>query len=76
MTTPPQLLTINDAAATLRVSRPTVYRYMDEGPSELRLRYIMVGERRRITSEAIRDFIAAREGDRPGGPGRTRDTRA
>jgi excisionase family DNA binding protein len=50
------LLNIPEVAAELRVSRSTVYRYIDDGL----LGTVHIGPRRltRVTREALADFIA------------------
>ncbi len=48
--------TIEEIAKKLRVSRVTVYRWMQSGA----LRYVMAGERRRIPQSALDAFL--REG--------------
>lgn len=53
-----QLYTIKQVAEHLQVSRKTVYDWMSAG----RLRYVLVGEHRRIPQSALEEFI------RPGEP--------
>ncbi len=48
--------TIEEVAQKLRVTRTTVYRWMQSGA----LRYVMAGERRRIPQSALDAFL--REG--------------
>jgi excisionase family DNA binding protein len=47
--------TINEAAELLGVTRKTIYQWMDSG----RLAFVVVGERRRITQDAMQAFIQA-----------------
>ncbi len=58
-----KLYTVNEAAARLNVHRATIYEWMRTG----KLRFVIVGQRRRIPQSAIDEFIKA------GGP--TLDTR-
>jgi excisionase family DNA binding protein len=48
--------TIEEVAKKLRVTRVTIYRWMQSGA----LRYVMAGERRRIPQSALDSFL--REG--------------
>ena len=54
-----QLYTIEEVAHLLKVSRKTLYAWMNTG----RLAFVVVGDRRRITESALNSFI--REG-KPG----------
>ncbi len=45
--------TIEEVARKLRVTRTTVYRWMQSGA----LRYVMAGERRRIPQSALNSFL-------------------
>ncbi len=45
--------TIEEVAKKLRVTRTTVYRWMQSGA----LRYVMAGERRRIAQSALDAFL-------------------
>lgn len=51
-----QFYTVEEVAKALRVTRQTIYRWMQSGA----LRYVLVGERRRIPHSALSAFI--REG--------------
>ncbi len=57
-----QWYTIKEAAERLGVTRKTLYAWMSDG----RLPFIWVGDRRKITHQALQDFI------KPGMPGETR----
>jgi excisionase family DNA binding protein len=48
-----ELLYIEEVAKRFRVTRKTVYDWMREG----KLRYVVVGGRRRIPEEAIVEFV-------------------
>jgi excisionase family DNA binding protein len=48
-----QLYTIEEAAKLLKVTRMTLYRFMKSGG----LRYVLVGDRRRIPQSALDAFI-------------------
>ena len=48
------LLTILEVAATLRISRSSVYRLFDSG----QLRWVQIGSTRRVSSAEIDRFIA------------------
>lgn len=48
-----QFYTVEEVASALKVTRQTVYRWMQSGA----LRYVMAGERRRITKAALDDFL-------------------
>lgn len=52
-----QLMTVNEVAAALRISRPTLYRLM--GRAEIP--YVKVGNRTLFRAEAIRQYIAKAE---------------
>ena len=51
-----QFYTVDEVAKALKVTRQSVYRWMQSG----QLRYVMVGDRRRISQSALNAFI--REG--------------
>ncbi len=51
-----QLYTIEEVSKLLKVSRKTLYEWMNAG----RLPFVLVGDRRRITQSAVSSFI--REG--------------
>jgi excisionase family DNA binding protein len=59
-----QLYTIEEVANLLKVSRKTLYEWMNAG----KLSFVLVGDRRRITQSAVNSFI--REGT-PAGDGGT-----
>lgn len=50
-----QLLTVTEAAAALRISRPTIYRLFAAGD----LRWVQVGAHRRVTAAEINRFNEA-----------------
>lgn len=52
-----QLLTVADTMKLLKVSKNTVYNYLNSGA----LKSIKIGHARRITPEALREFIYNRE---------------
>ena len=52
-------MSIADAAKALNVSRPTVYKLINDGS----LQTFKIGHRRLTTPEACRDYIRAREMD-------------
>ena len=52
-----ELLTIKEAAERLKVHRVTLYEWMRSG----QLRYVLVGQRRRIPESAIAEFIRTAE---------------
>lgn len=49
-----KLYTVNEICTILHMSRDSVYRFMREG----RLRYVIVGARRRVPQSALNTFIA------------------
>jgi excisionase family DNA binding protein len=49
------LLTVSEAAATLRISRSSIYRLFEAGE----LAWVQIGASRRLTSAEIHRFIAA-----------------
>lgn len=51
--TEPKLYTVNEALAVLKVSKPMLYKMMDQG----KLRYAKFGTRRIITQAAIVKLI-------------------
>jgi len=55
--TPPRLLSVNDAAAALSLSRASLYKELSAG----RLRTVHVGRRRLVPESALSDYIAERE---------------
>lgn len=61
------LLTVNEVAKYLKVSRPTVYKLMDEGE----IKYFVVGKRRRVHSREVDSYLMRKQGnetsDREGG---------
>jgi len=48
-----QFYTVEEVATTLKVTRQTVYRWMQSGA----LRYVLAGERRRVTQSALDAFL-------------------
>lgn len=48
-------MTVPEVAATLRVGRTTIYRLINDG----RLRYVIVGETKRIRPEDLEEYLAA-----------------
>ncbi len=48
-----QFYTVEEVAAALKVTRQTVYRWMQTGA----LRYVLAGERRRIPQSALDAFL-------------------
>jgi excisionase family DNA binding protein len=52
------LLTIKQAAETLQVSRPTLYRLFDSGL----LPWVQIGSHRRVAGSEIQRFIAENAG--------------
>lgn len=54
-----EYFTVDEVAKRFKVTRKTVYDWMREG----QLRYVLVGERRRIARSALVEFV------RPGMPG-------
>jgi excisionase family DNA binding protein len=52
--TPPLLLTIEDAARALAVSRPTVYRLIDSGA----LVRVKIGAAARVTAASVDAYVA------------------
>ncbi len=48
-----QFYTVEEVAAALKVTRQTVYRWMQSGA----LRYVLAGERRRVTQAALDAFL-------------------
>lgn len=48
-----QLYTVEEVALALKVTRQTVYRWMQSGA----LRYVVAGERRRISQSALDAFL-------------------
>jgi excisionase family DNA binding protein len=53
------LLTTGEVAGQLRIGRSRLYELMDEGF----IRYVHIGKLRRITPEAVADYIARLEAD-------------
>ena len=50
-------MTIADAAKALNVSRPTIYKFIQNG----KLQTFTIGRRRLLTPEALNKFIRSRE---------------
>jgi len=50
-------LSITDAAKALNVSRPTIYKEIQQG----RLQTFTIGRRRLVTPDALRDYVSQRE---------------
>ncbi len=48
-----QFYTVEEVAAALKVTRQTVYRWMQTGA----LRYVLAGERRRVSQSALDAFL-------------------
>ena len=50
-------MSITDAAKALNISRPTIYKEIQQG----RLKTFTIGTRRLTTPDALRDYIKSRE---------------
>ena len=50
-------MSIADAAKALNISRPTIYKEIQQG----RLQTFTIGRRRLVTPDALRSYVAGRE---------------
>lgn len=56
-----EILTVQEAAELLKISRDTVYRLMKKTDPKKRIAYIMVGDARRIKSSEIERYLKDNE---------------
>ena len=57
-----QFYTVEEVAAALKVTRQTIYRWMQSGA----LRYVLAGERRRVPQSALDTFLREGRADEAG----------